>query len=206
MVFTFYTLFKLFLVLLIQIHVISAVLTNVTVDDTLGDLSTGLQVSYTPSDGWTPGQNCTNCTAHPEPTQMLFNTWHDTSFFPNVDDSEGLSFTATITFNGLSHLFNESLMLCLANRFSSTGVAVYVFCAIDHSSNDPDGNSDMTFFIDGEEVGTFELAPTGQNNFSYHFPVFASDPLPSGPHTLTMENGHLGGSQALALLDYFIYT
>ena len=64
----------------------------------------------------------------------------------------------------------------------------------------------MTFFIDGEQAGTFELTATGQNDFSYHVSVFASDPLTSGPHTLTVENGHLGGPQSLALLDYFIYT
>ena len=117
MAFTFNTLFKTFLILLSQACVTSAALTNVTVDDTLGDLVTGLQVSYAPSGGWSPGQNCTDCTAQPNASQMLFNTWHDSSYFPNVDDAEGLSFTATITFTGLFHLLSCSIGLSLLTSF-----------------------------------------------------------------------------------------
>ena len=77
-----------------------------------------------------------------------------------------------------------------------------MFCIISHDDTVPDGNSDMTFFIDGETAGTFELAPTGQNTYDYNVPVYANNSIPSGTHTLLIQNGHSGGAKSLLLLDY----
>ena len=85
-------------------------------------------------------------------------------------------------------------------------MAVYVFCAINYASDNPDGNFDMEFLIDGEQVGTFQLTPTGEDAFVYNVPVYTNESLPSGQHTLAVMSGRIGGSQAPALLDYFVYT
>lgn len=86
------------------------------------------------------------------------------------------------------------------------GIAVSVFCVISHSSSSPDGDTYMSFLIDGEEAGTFTQSSTGQDTYTYNVSVFASEPLPSGQHTLTVVNGRIGGPKVLALLDYFVYT
>lgn len=169
---------------------------NVTVDDADN------QITYTPSEHWAVGQTCTDCSAHPDVSQMFDQTWHDTSFIPGSSQTQGIN--ASITFNGedYAHLFNT----CMIMMWSEIGVAVYVFCAISHSSTTPDGNVDMTFFIDDEEMGSFQESPTGENTFDYQVPVFSQEGLSPSPHTLTVMTGQLGGPQALTLLDYFMYT
>lgn len=62
------------------------------------------------------------------------------------------------------------------------------------------------FFIDDEQMGSFQESPTGQDTFDYQVPVFSQEGLSSGTHTLTVMTGQLGGPKALTLLDYFIYT
>jgi len=83
-----------------------------------------------------------------------------------------------------------------------------VYCAIAHSSGAPDGNSDMTFFIDGEIVGTFSQPPStgSQPDYQYHVPVYVNYSMPATLHTFALQNGHIGGQESLVLLDSIIYT
>ena len=89
---------------------------------------------------------------------------------------------------------------------SCAGVAVYVYCVVTHSFNSPVGNSDMSFFIDGNLVGNFVQPPTGDTTYQYNVPVYVNESLPSGPHTIAIVNGHPDGNQSLTLLDSIVYT
>ncbi|KAJ6626894.1 hypothetical protein B0H10DRAFT_1941511 [Mycena sp. CBHHK59/15] len=56
-----------------------AVLVNVTIDDTKGDSLTGASVSYDPPDAWNSAASCNSpsCTAQPDPTRLVDETWHE---------------------------------------------------------------------------------------------------------------------------------
>ncbi|KAI0628479.1 hypothetical protein C8Q77DRAFT_1068168 [Trametes polyzona] len=159
-------------------------LRNVTVDDTAGSLTGGFQIVYEPAGVWSTGQNCTTCQAKVDRNQALDGTWHDVSFISDNPPSEPI--TATLTFEA--------------------GVAVYAFCIITRTFSNPNGNYDMSFLIDGNEAGTFRLAPNGDAAYLYNVPVFANDTLSPGTHTFTMVVGHPGAASSLALLDYITFT
>ncbi|KAI0656478.1 hypothetical protein C8Q70DRAFT_1046820 [Cubamyces menziesii] len=159
---------------------VSASLVNVTIDDTFGDASNGAQIIYEPDSVWNIGNNCAACTAHPDPGLVYDGTWHD----------------------GTTQLGSEDL-LTAAVGFS--GVAVYVFCVVTRSEVSPDGNSDMSFFIDGEQAGQYVVPPDGDTSYAYNVPVFVKDGLAAGSHQLLIVNGRTGGNKSLVLLDYIIY-
>ena len=91
-------------------------------------------------------------------------------------------------------------------RFVSLGTGIYVYCIVAHTESSPDGNSDMTFFIDGEAVGSFQLPPTGEAVYDYNILVYANSSITSGVHTFALQNGRAGGAKSLVLLDYIVYT
>lgn len=87
------------------------------------------------------------------------------------------------------------------------GTAVYVFCALAESSISPDGDSDMSFYIDGILKGTFvKTAPGNANVYDYAVPVFVIESLTPEEHNMTLQNGHVNGTKALVLLDEIVYT
>ena len=86
------------------------------------------------------------------------------------------------------------------------GIAVYVQCALALTKTSPTGDSDMTFFIDGEQAGTFVKEAPGTPGYEYKVIVFSATGLQPQQHTLTIANGHVDGPKALILLDAIIYT
>ncbi|KAF9072771.1 hypothetical protein BDP27DRAFT_1319970 [Rhodocollybia butyracea] len=158
---------------------------NVTIDDA------SPSIVYLPDGAWNTrsiSTPCPSCTANLNYAMMFDDTFHDGTFnsvpgsvnFPNVP------LTASMLFNG---------------------TAVYIFCALADSSIKPDGDSDMTFFIDGVIRGTFAQSALGTPNvYQYSVPVFSITLLSPGQHTLTIQNGHVNGIKALTLLDKIIYT
>ncbi|KAJ6604189.1 hypothetical protein DFH09DRAFT_301029 [Mycena vulgaris] len=165
-----------------------AVLVNVTIDDTAGDLLTGEQVVYAPPDAWNSGPPCTACAVDPDRTKLGGGTWHDSTFSVNADGGNrhpNVPLTATVKFNGS---------------------AVYVFCARSRSNTAPDGNSDMTFYLDGVQVDAFQEVPIGSAGFDYGVLVYSNLAVPPGPHTLTVQNGHQNGPRSLLILDSIVYS
>ena len=84
--------------------------TNITIDDTNGDPVTHLQVTYTPSELWSAGQDCKSCTIRPELAHD--GTCHKGIFVPASKSTVKLPYfgetlTAEMQFNGaisgLSH-------------------------------------------------------------------------------------------------------
>ncbi|KAI0789544.1 hypothetical protein C8Q75DRAFT_718548 [Abortiporus biennis] len=160
---------------------LEAALVNITIDDSGTDPITGTSIVYSPPDSWSPGQTCTDCQAHPDPSLALDHTWHDVLYIP----ANNVNLTASLQFEGS---------------------AIYVFCILAHTSSPLDGNSDMSFSIDGQVVGNFIQPPNGDPNFSYNSPVYVNTSIPAGAHTFMLQNGRQGGQTALALLDYIIYS
>ena len=77
--------------------------TNVTIDDTNGDEVTGTQITYSPSDGWQTGQDCTTCSAKLDSTETYDGTWHDSTYYPedgSKDQHPGEIISASVTFTG----------------------------------------------------------------------------------------------------------
>ncbi|KAJ8507363.1 hypothetical protein ONZ45_g10264 [Pleurotus djamor] len=165
-----------------------AILRNVTIDDTFGDPETGGFITYDPGDAWNDGGACDACTAHPDNIDLLYDkTWKDSTFntqpFSNGHGNTVLR--ASVSFNG---------------------IAVYVQCALALTKTSPTGDSDMTFFIDGEQAGTFVKEAPGTPGYEYKVIVFSATGLQPQQHTLTIANGHVDGPKALILLDAIIYT
>ncbi|KAJ3724235.1 hypothetical protein DFJ43DRAFT_594779 [Lentinula guzmanii] len=158
---------------------------NVTIDD-----SSPL-VTYYPTGGWnsrSASNPCPACTANPDTDLFYDRTFHDGTFYPlpGITNFPNVPLTASIVFNG---------------------TAVYVFCALAQSSNSPDGDSDMSFYIDGSLKDTFvKIAPGNNDTYNYSVNVFSIDSLIPGSHNLTLQNGQVNGFKSLMLLDEIVYT
>ena len=180
---------------------------NVTIDDTFGDLTNNIHFVYLPESSWQQGNGCSACTAKPDPSQAFNATWHDSSYFPSAPGETPTAInSASVQFSGAS-IFGSSCLLRTHRLviISPLGFAVYVYCILTGTSSSPDGNTDMTFFIDDEQVGTFTQAPNGDSTYHYNSLVYSNVNLGDGPHTFRLESGHLG-QKALVLLDYLVYT
>ncbi|TFK34068.1 hypothetical protein BDQ12DRAFT_700569 [Crucibulum laeve] len=173
-----WTPFYLFISFFLQAQ---AILVNVTVDDSGINPLTGQPIIYNPPGAWNLGANCTMCTAKIDARDVHNGTWHDVS-----------------TFNSMLQLQTASLVF--------NGTAVYVSCAIARTTSSPHGFSDMSFFIDGNLVGTFVKTPPGLPGYDFNFTVYSNTSLPPGRHELTIQNSHINGSSSLILLDSITYS
>ncbi|KLO18720.1 hypothetical protein SCHPADRAFT_935980 [Schizopora paradoxa] len=154
-------------------------LQNISIDDTNGDPTTSQFVQYNPTSSWSLGTSCNSCEAQFNSSEAYEQTWHDTTFLPG-----GPMMSASVNF---------------------TGSAVYVVCILTGSTENPNGNSDMTFLIDNNTAGVFQQSPDGNSSYSFNHVVFAAENLTMDAHNLTLLNG-LSGEAALVLLDRIIYT
>ena len=65
-------------------------------------------------------------------------------------------------------------------------------------------NTNVSFFIDGEEVGHYEHSPASTADFIYDVPVFANEGMELSTHNLTAASR--GNNTSLILFDYLIYS
>ncbi|SJL05382.1 uncharacterized protein ARMOST_08749 [Armillaria ostoyae] len=159
-----------------------ATLVNVTVDDQNGDPTTRDTISYTPADAWVVNSPCNNCSTQVDASKAWNETWHVGKFS------------------------NKSTSVLQAS-YPFSGTAVYVNCILAHTAEHPTGRSDMTFFIDGVQVGIYSSEPdTSSPGYDYNVTVFAHERLSSGRHIIQIQSGHIGGSASLILLDSIIYS
>ncbi|KAK0446488.1 uncharacterized protein EV420DRAFT_1276697 [Desarmillaria tabescens] len=158
-----------------------ATLVNVTVDDQNEDPITRNTVSYTPADAWTVNSTCDNCSAQIDASKTYDNTWHVGKF------------------NGSPSVLQAS--------YSFSGTAVYVYCILAPASEHLTGKSDMTFFLDGFQAGTYSSEQDSSSlGYKYNTSVFASETLSPGSHIIQIQSGHSGGDASLILLDSIIYS
>ncbi|THU86360.1 hypothetical protein K435DRAFT_683821 [Dendrothele bispora CBS 962.96] len=166
----------------------TAVLVNKTIDDTYGD-GQGNFIQYLPVGAWNNGPECNGCSAKPDDKSKVYSeSWHDGDFSTNPDHTfANQILTATAMFNGS---------------------AIYVFCVLAKTiPSILDGDSDMTFYIDGVQVGTFvQSGDDTPTSYQYQVPVYQNEALTPGLHNFTLANGHINGTESLVLLDRIVYT
>ncbi|KAH6912765.1 hypothetical protein BKA70DRAFT_1559235 [Coprinopsis sp. MPI-PUGE-AT-0042] len=176
---------RAFLVSLLVASQCLAKLVNATIDDAYGDSRTGAEIDYLPVEAWNDGRlDCETCKARPNSSLLYNRTWHDSTFDPAVRNAQA---AATAHFSG---------------------VAIYVYCAVARTEAAPDfeTRSDMTFYIDGQEVGTLVKEPPGGEGFDYDVLVYKNTSIPPGEHEFVIQNGRIGGDRSLILLDRIVYT
>ena len=158
---------------------------NITVDDTFGDPITGAIPEYTLNNGtWLagfPGQDPATCNCHistaiVDITQIRNGTWHDTT--PLHSDPPT---TITVHF---------------------TGSAVYVFNILPNTLPVTITLANVSFSIDGEDVGAFVHSPEPGTSILYNQLVYHNTTLDYGPHTIVITPS----SYSLILFDYLLYT
>jgi hypothetical protein len=88
------TLIWLFIILVISPRSI-AVSVNITIDDSLGDPTTGAHFSYEPQDSWTLDGACDRCTP-PDSSSAHLRTWHQGTFVRGNDHLSSWSDHAVI--------------------------------------------------------------------------------------------------------------
>ncbi|KAM5544809.1 hypothetical protein V8D89_001707 [Ganoderma adspersum] len=162
-----------------------AELVNVTVDDQLGDRTTGLLPEYTPNDGtWhvgSPSENCSSCKITPatfDLSQIHDQTWHDATHSPGLAPA-----TVTVRFNGS---------------------AVYVYNVLPNTLAKTTTFVNISFALDGAPAGSFARPPDASSTILYNQLVYRNVGLEDGPHTLVMSAG--GTSKSLFLFDYLLYS
>ncbi|GJE87878.1 hypothetical protein PsYK624_039620 [Phanerochaete sordida] len=133
-------------------------------------------IQYTPANSWDDTIACSGCAASLDAARAHNSTWHRSIYEPGTGDGDLP--LATVHFDG-------------------TGI--FVYCVISEPS-------EMAFFIDGESVGSFGPLSSMTTAFDHSVLVYANDSIAAGPHTFVLQNGRLGGTQSVVLLDYFIYT
>lgn len=160
-------------------------LVNVTVDDQLGDRTTGLFPEYLPDDGtWhvgSPTEECPTCKLQPSTfdfSQVHEQTWHDATYSPPRTPA-----TVTVHFNGS---------------------AVYVYNILPNTLFNTITFVNISFSIDGEDAGAFTRSPDPSSTILYNQLIYRNLTLNDGPHTLLMTAG--GDSKSLFLFDYLLYT
>ncbi|KAF8980270.1 hypothetical protein BDQ17DRAFT_1380793, partial [Cyathus striatus] len=112
---------------------------------------------------------------------MYNGTWHDTTYYPtgSFHPSKG-SPNATFAFNG-----TKCNICILRHRFLN---------------DDPQGFSNMTFYIDNEFVDN--------KTYQYNVLVYSNTSMIPGEHIFVLQNGQEGGggNKSLTLFDYLIYS
>ncbi|KZP17993.1 hypothetical protein FIBSPDRAFT_792544 [Athelia psychrophila] len=160
-------------------HFSAATPSNRTIDDEFGDSVTNLRPVYSPTTGWAQGANCSTCFVQLDTLNVFDGSWHDTTHSPT--DTEPRS--VAITFNG---------------------TAVYAYCVLANTVQSTTTLTNLTFFMDGELVGTYQHIPTTSADYQYNVPVYVNTSLFNQQHVLTMEA--TGTNSSLILFDYVDYT
>ncbi|TBU32982.1 hypothetical protein BD311DRAFT_471836 [Dichomitus squalens] len=158
-----------------------AALLNHTIDDELGDDTTGLLPAYSPQGGWNQGSQCLTCAARLDASLTFDRTWHDSTYHPG--DPERV---ITVGF---------------------TGVAVYVYHIVpNQAGSDVTTFTNLSFFLHNESVGQFvhEVDETSNYAYAYNVLVYANTTLPDAEHFLDIRAS--GPNSSLLLFDYVVYT
>ncbi|KAH9930957.1 uncharacterized protein B0H18DRAFT_119889 [Fomitopsis serialis] len=160
---------------------VSAGQVNRTIDDTYGDLVTGLLPTYTSN--WNPGQGCSGCAVQPSKSEAYAGTWHDTTS-NNPNSTSG--HYVTIQFTGTA-----IWMSCILVNNATTGITIFTNVSIE---------------LDSREAGTYTHVPDPTAaQYVYNVTVFGQTGLSNNSHTLVM-TAVQGSQPSLLLFDRAIYT
>ncbi|SJL14700.1 uncharacterized protein ARMOST_18166 [Armillaria ostoyae] len=177
-----------FIFILLPISLSFAAGTNRTIDDSLGDVVTGLQVEYLPLNSpnntgepfWKHEDQCTGCAILPDRTKAFDETWTAATYFPEIDN------------------------MSIGFRFN--GMAIYIYLIL---SNYPENTSLVSrtvcnFRLDGSIVGGFRHETDGTLNYEFNTLAYSNESLSEGEHTVLIET--TGSESSYVAFDYAIYT
>lgn len=182
-----------YIILLALVESATAEQQNITIDDAYSGGEIGVTLIYLPDGGWSQGNLCIGCTAHPDPSQTFSGTWHDSTSFHNDTSQRSIGFNFTgkgRTSYGLISPLTQTL---------PAGISIYVYFVIRLSSR-----TNITFTMDGEQSGAFVNPPSHDSSYEYSVPVFSATNLENAPHVLNIST--TGAASSLMLFDYFNYT
>lgn len=154
---------------------------NRTIDDQYGDSVTALMPRYSPPHAWNQGATCEGCHVQLDHSDVYNGTWHD-STYQHKQGAEPSSITM---------------------RFN--GTAVYVYNALANTVPSTDTLTNLTFALDGHQVGTFMHERTSSMSFDYNIPVYTNESLQNMEHELKIVAVSVTAA-SLVLFDYAIYT
>ncbi|KAK0454155.1 uncharacterized protein EV420DRAFT_1311059 [Desarmillaria tabescens] len=174
--------------ILLQQTLVEGELINHTIDDTLGDESTGVQVDYSPagqsSNGntlvWRNASQCSDCAIVPDRSFAMNGTWTGATYYSSLENT-----TAGLTFHG-SAIY---IYLIVSNYPKSTGLVSDVIC---------------DFRMDGKVVGHYSHVTDGTYQFQYDVLAYSNASLNDGDHTLLIEI--TGSDSSYVIFDYAVYT
>ena len=98
----------------------------------------------------------------------------------------------------------DHLLESRAKEIAGAGSAVYVYAALASLSTSQEQDAYISFFLDDEPVGTY--AHVDGPLFAYHIPVYVNLSIPSGSHTLRVQNGAQWSPSSFMILDSIVYT
>lgn len=82
-----------------------------------------------------------------------------------------------------------------------------MYCALTLTHIIPPRDSDMSFYIDGIFVGSFQRpGPEDLSGIDYNVLVYSNTTLQHGQHEIEIVNGRVNGPNALMVLDRIVYT
>ena len=64
----------------------------------------------------------------------------------------------------------------------------------------------MFFALDGEQVGPLSLDGISYHDYFYNYLAYSNSSIEIGNHTFVLQNGKVGASMSLVLLDYILYS
>jgi hypothetical protein len=98
-----------FVLLLVLLHGVYGLVSNITVDDENGNEVTGAKPSFSPQESWIQCANCNGCGATPSLALAFDHTWHDATYQVGIGNPEPrvMSYTFSGAY-GFHHLANRS--------------------------------------------------------------------------------------------------
>jgi len=175
-------------------------LVNISIDDTYGDLTTGLKPIYQPSGSTWYGQGCSgsSCgTIVPSPYSAFDQTWTAASYTSSLNN---MSITLSFTGSKISPL--SDLFLVYLNI---PGVSVWVFFILANNVNVYGTNATTmcNVTIDGNSMVAVSHQPSTSSAFQYNSTVFSTSGLSNSQHELVISTDV---SPSFICFDYAIYT
>ncbi|KAH9899610.1 hypothetical protein C8Q73DRAFT_787474 [Cubamyces lactineus] len=172
-------------VLYIHLPGVVADMKTVVIDDTYGDQITGAMPVYSPPASWTQNQPCglaNGRPVNPDPSMAWNGTWHGSA--------GAAADTALLTID-----------------FNFTGDWLSIYCIVLGGDRDNVAASNMSFELDGQQVGRFYRDVSGQTegagdlSLHYNVSVFNAS-VPEGQHALRISSV----DYSRMLFDYVLYT
>lgn len=161
---------------------VTAMMSNRTIDDSLGDSVTGIRPSYFPTTGiWQTQEDCAHrCSIQPDITQAFDGTYTAGSSFPSPG-SHPISITLEFSGMWFAQLHEGS-----AYWFIALGTAIWIYFILANNDHGTSAFTTSNFTMDGLLVKTFTHNPESSTTPLFDQLVFSQTGMPSASHQLVI--------------------